>query len=153
MNNTRVNIDSNIWGPKGWFFLDYCILSFPDNPTQADKDGFKNFLTSLKIVLPCQKCRKHFTEYIAKNPLTNDILSSKKKLVDWILACHNNVRRLQNKSILSIDDFYNYYSKQNDLNINKGTNNFLNRIINPQFLYGIIVILLILIIVLFLKIN
>jgi hypothetical protein len=47
MNNTRVNIDSNIWGPKAWYFLDYSILSFPDNPTPADKEGFKNSSNNL----------------------------------------------------------------------------------------------------------
>jgi hypothetical protein len=153
MNNNRVNIDSNIWGPKAWFFLDYSVLSFPENPTKADKDGFRNFLTSLKIVLPCQKCRNHFTEYITKNPLTDDILSSKKKLVDWILACHNNVRSIQNKPLLSIDDFYNYYSKQSNLENNKETNILKNYLTNKNISYVLIIIIFILVVMLIVTKN
>lgn len=157
----RVNINSDIWGPKGWFFIDSTILGYPDNPTRDEKLAFMNFLTSLQIVLPCHKCRKHFSEYIKKNPLNDIILSSKKKLVEWILECHNNVRRLQNKQTLSIDDFYNYYSKQINLEIDKVTsevkekselkNNLLNKITKTHLTYGLFIIILILIILLYLS--
>jgi hypothetical protein len=76
----RVNINSDIWGPKGWFFLDATILGYPDKPTEQEKKGFLNFLNSLEVVLPCNKCRIHFKEYIKKNPLNDKILSSKKKI-------------------------------------------------------------------------
>jgi len=155
----RVNINSDIWGPKGWFFLDTIILGYPDNPTMDEKMAFMNFLTSLKIVLPCEKCRNHFTEYIKKNPLNDIILSSKKKLVEWILECHNNVRRLQKKQTLTIDDFYNYYSKQINLDINKVTsevkekaepkNNLLKKSTKTLITYGIVIIILILIVILY----
>lgn len=156
----RVNINSDIWGPKGWFFLDTIILGYPDKPTMDEKMAFMNFLTSLKIVLPCEKCRNHFTEYIKKNPLNDIILSSKKKLVEWILECHNNVRRLQKKQTLTLDDFYNYYSKQINLDIDKVTsevkekskiNNIFNGLTKTHLTYGIVIILLILIALLYMK--
>ena len=155
----RVNINSDIWGPKAWFFIDSSILGYPNNPSSDEKLAFLNFLTSLQIVIPCEKCRKHFSEYIKKYPLNNIILSSKKKLVEWILECHNNVRRLQNKQILTIDDFYNYYSKQINLDIDKITsevkekskpkNNLFNKITKTHLTYGIVGIVLILILILY----
>jgi hypothetical protein len=156
----RVNINSDIWGPKGWFFLDTIILGYPDKPTVDEKTAFMNFLASLKVVLPCEKCRIHFTEYIKKNPLNDIILSSKKKLVEWILECHNNVRRLQKKQTLTLDDFYNYYSKQINLDIDRVTsevkekskiNNILGGLTKTHLTYGIVIILLILIALLYMK--
>ena len=36
--SNRVNINSDIWGPKAWFFIDSAILGYPDNPTpEPDK--------------------------------------------------------------------------------------------------------------------
>jgi hypothetical protein len=44
---SRINIDSNLWGPKAWFFLDTLVLSYPNNPTPDDMKEFKKFLMSL----------------------------------------------------------------------------------------------------------
>jgi len=38
----RINIDSNLWGPKGWFFLDTIVLSYPEMPSFNDIKIFKN---------------------------------------------------------------------------------------------------------------
>jgi len=119
MNNKRINIDATTWGPKGWFFIDTIITSYPNNPTNEDMRLFKKFLVSLKDVLPCEKCRYHYNDFLEKNPLDSDVLSSRDLLVEWILKCHNNVRKIQNKSEITLDDFYDYYIKENNLNVNK----------------------------------
>jgi hypothetical protein len=121
MSNKRINIDSNAWGPKGWYFIDTVITSYPDNPTNEDKRLFKKFITSLKDVLPCEKCRYHYSEFLNENPLNSNVLCSRDSLVEWILRCHNNIRKIQNKSEITIDDFYDYYIKENNLNVNTGT--------------------------------
>jgi hypothetical protein len=43
----RNNFNPNIWGSKGWFFLDTIILSYPSNPTNDDKNKFKIFFSLL----------------------------------------------------------------------------------------------------------
>lgn len=116
---SRINIDSNLWGPKAWFFLDTLVLSYPNNPTPDDMKEFKKFFMSLENMLPCEKCRIHYGDYLAKNPLTNKILISKKKLVAWVLECHNSVKRLQNKDQIKLNDFNNYYIKELNLEIDK----------------------------------
>ena len=111
----RIDLDSNIWGPNGWFFIDSICLSYPINPTDIDKQQYKNFFYSFPNVLPCSKCRIHFNNYIIKYPLTDDILNSKENLIKWILTAHNNVR---NKKI-NIEEFYSYYNDKYNINVKK----------------------------------
>lgn len=119
--SNRVNIHSDYWGPKGWYFIDTIVLSYPNKPTQADKDEFFNFFHAVKRVLPCEKCRVHFFEYIDNNPLTDKILNSKERLIKWILEAHNNVRRMQKKKEITLNEFFDYYIKENKLQIDKST--------------------------------
>jgi len=119
--SNRININSDYWGSKGWYFIDTIVLSYPDKPTQSDKDEFFNFFQSIKKVLPCEKCRVHFSEYLYNHPLNDKILSSKEKLIKWILAAHNNVRKMQNKKEITLNEFFDFYIRENKLEINKTT--------------------------------
>jgi hypothetical protein len=151
MSNKRINIDSNIWGPKAWFFIDTIILSYPNNPNYEDIKIFKQFILSLEKLLPCEKCRKHFGEFVNKNPLDESILSSKPNLIKWILKCHNNVRKIQKKDRITLDDFYNYYIKNANLKIDKETSEVKSNIIeNFNITYSIPIIGLVCIFVLLL---
>ena len=134
MSNKRINIDSNIWGPKAWFFIDTIILSYPDNPNYEDIKIFKQFILSLEKLLPCEKCRKHFGEFVNKNPLDESILSSKPNLIKWILKCHNSVRKIQKKDEITLDDFYNYYIKNANLQIDKETSEIKSNFINNWYI-------------------
>ena len=71
----RVNLNSDIWGAHGWFFCESICLGYPDKPTKEDKQQYKNFFYSFPYVIPCYKCRLHFSEYIKKYPLNDKILS------------------------------------------------------------------------------
>ena len=121
MNNIpkdiRIDLDSKIWGPNGWFFIDSICLSYPLYPTESDKQQYKNFFYSFPNILPCAKCRMHFNEYINKNPLTDDILNSKETLIDWILNVHNKIRN----KIISKEEFYTYYNDKYKVNVKSDT--------------------------------
>jgi len=93
LEEIRIDLDSNIWGSKGWFFLDSIILAYPNNPTEIEKQTYKNFLYALPIVTPCNKCRHHIEQFIKKYPLNDNILKSKDNLILWILSAHNNVNK------------------------------------------------------------
>jgi hypothetical protein len=153
----RINIDSNLWGPKGWFFLDTIVLSYPEMPSFNDIKIFKNFFKSIEDILPCTKCRLHFGNYLNKYPLDDSILSSKINLIKWWLKCHNNTRKQQNKELISLDDFYNYYAKQNNLQINKETSEVKSNIIEnfyfPNYvsIVSIICIFIVLILLVMIK--
>lgn len=107
--NNRINLDPIIWGPYGWLFIQSCILSYPNNPNDNEKLLFKQFIESLKIILPCNKCRDHISDYINNNPINDNILKNRENLIKWILGAQNNVNKINNKKIISYDEFINYY--------------------------------------------
>ena len=47
----------NKWGPGGWAFMHTITFNYPLNPTDDDKQHYKNFFQSLKYILPCNYCR------------------------------------------------------------------------------------------------
>jgi hypothetical protein len=108
--NNRISLDPEIWGGKGWFFLDSICLAYPDNPTEEEKKQYKNFFYAMPIVGPCNKCRQHYKKFINKYPLNDTILKSKENLILWILSAHNNVRKINNQKQISLKEFYEFYN-------------------------------------------
>jgi len=83
-------MDTRFWGPDGWKLLHSIAVSYPDNPTNNDKDTYKLFFNCLKFVLPCIYCRRSYTEYISKLPI-DGYLENRKKLSEWLYSLHNLV--------------------------------------------------------------
>lgn len=81
----------NLWGPYGWNFLHFVTLGYPINPSNEHKKNYKIFFESLKNVLPCPKCAKHYEENLKSLPLTDDILDDKEKFIKWLIDMHNRV--------------------------------------------------------------
>jgi len=109
--NNRTNLDSQIWGDKGWFFLESIVLTYPNNPSQEQKKEYKQFFYTLPTVLPCEKCRNHFYQFITKYPLNNTILKSKNNLILWLLTAHNNIKKINGEKEIKLKEFYDYYNK------------------------------------------
>ena len=106
------NLNPSVWGPHGWFFLDSVALSYPDYPTNKEKENIKIFFTSIKNILPCRSCRVHYEHNLMKFPLTNTVLKNRKNLLEWVMNAHNRVKMFYNKKLLSESDIINYYSDQ-----------------------------------------
>lgn len=107
-------VNSKIWGNHGWKFMHYVTLGYPEIPTVEEKNNYKNFFISLKNVLPCSKCAKHYEENLKKLPLTDDILNNKTKLIKWCIDLHNIVNKMLNKKVLSYDEAYNKLINNNN---------------------------------------
>lgn len=54
------------WGPPAWTFIFTLIDEMDEYP--RDTEYYRMFFESLKGVLPCEKCRYHYTQYIELNP-------------------------------------------------------------------------------------
>ena len=124
--------NNNIWGPPAWTFLHTITFNYPDNPTNEDKQNYYTFFNSLKHVLPCDKCKKHYTE---NSRDLKDNLNSKDDLVKWLIDIHNNVNIKNDKSIWSYADVYNKYQ---DMYNNSNT---INNVI-VFFIFSIVFIFL-----------
>jgi hypothetical protein len=151
---TYKNIDPTIWGPHLWKFMHYFTLSYPDNPTDEDKDILYNFFHTIQTVLPCEKCRYNFKSHLETTPLTDEVLSSNINVVKWLFNIHNEVNKYTNKPIMSYDEFIKVYSTNKNHKIdnqdkinNQDKNNIINKIKNNKTIILILIILVIILIV------
>ena len=99
-----------IWGPGAWLFLHTITLNYPSNPTQQDKDNYKKFFTSLKNVIPCKNCAKHYSENLNTYPI-NKSLNSNQDLVKWLIDIHNEVNVKNKKRKYSYNEVIDNYNK------------------------------------------
>lgn len=141
----------NVWGPHGWKFIHYVTLGYPNNPSNIDKQNYSNFFETLKNVIPCSICGSHFKEHMKAFPLTDNILSNRKKFIEWGINMHNLVNEINSKRIFTFEEGFkeieNSVEKCNT--IEKFSNNNTNHF---QYI-GIILAVIILSIILFIRIK
>ena len=80
----------SVWGPQFWFILHIISFEYPEYPTESDKNIYYSFYSSLKDILPCEMCKKHYREFIHKHPLM-PFLDKKADLIQWVIDIHNQV--------------------------------------------------------------
>lgn len=118
----------DVWGPHGWKFIHYITLGYPNNPTQTDKEKYANFFNSLQYVIPCSICGAHFRENLKTNPINDNILSSKLKLIEWGIDIHNLVNKSNNKKQYTYEEGLNDILKNSKdkctINIDMPTEHF-----------------------------
>lgn len=54
------------WGPPAWKFIFYVIDDMPEYP--SDTEQYRMFFESLQGVLPCERCRQHYSLYLIHKP-------------------------------------------------------------------------------------
>jgi hypothetical protein len=93
----------NIWGPVLWYIINSITFNYNIRPNDLDKEHYLLFFNSLKNIIPCNICQKHYSDFLNSNPL-EAYLESRDKLIEWVLKCHNNVNSLSNKKIFTIGE-------------------------------------------------
>ena len=88
------------WGPAAWQYLHAVSLSFPNVPSEKDKETYGRFFVDVGRTLPCTTCQEHYARFIAEHPPAT---LSRETLVRWLIDVHNDVRRRQGKSTLTYD--------------------------------------------------
>ena len=137
-------MNNNIWGPSAWLFLHSITFQYPEEPTMADKENYKQFFNSLQNILPCPKCRDHYQKNIQDFPIQ---LNSRDELIQWLINIHNNVNQSNNKGILSYEDVKKVYLNSYNYSIEKGES------VESNMTFILAIILVILIIYYFFKNN
>ena len=107
-----INLHSDVWGPHAWFFIDSIVIALPDNISLNLQNQLKNFLFSFSSLLPCEKCRYHFSEYVNKTNMINADFSKKDTVIKWVNTLHNDIRKRNNSQPFSIEKTLKYYDKQ-----------------------------------------
>ena len=88
---------TTVWGPSLWHSLHTISFNYPVNPSKKDKKEYKNFIISLKHVLPCKHCRENLSKYLEKNSISN-AMKNRYTFSLYIYKLHENVNKLLNKN-------------------------------------------------------
>ena len=91
------------WGTPGWKFIHIVALAYPINPTDEDKNNYKNFFDNIQNILPCKICAHHYKLNLIKYPLNDFVLSSPQQLFNWTVQMHNEVNISNNKPVLDFE--------------------------------------------------
>ena len=101
---------TTVWGPSQWHMLHTISFNYPVNPTEEEKNNYRNFILSLQNILPCGACRKNLTNNLKNYPLTMDHMKNRNSFSRYIYNLHEIVNEmLDKKSGLSYCDVRERY--------------------------------------------
>lgn len=110
--NYRANdgMMTSIWGPSLWHFLHTMSFNYPVLPNKREKKQYKDFMVSVKDILPCKYCRDNLRDYYKRNPLNSKVMKSRDTFSRYVYNLHEDVnRRLKKKSNISYYDVRDLY--------------------------------------------
>jgi hypothetical protein len=96
-----MGLSPSLWGRQAWHFIHVVALSYPNSPTDAEKENYLAFFKSLRHTLPCPMCAKHFEENMEKLPIR---LENTKDLFQWTVDVHNEVNKSNGKRLLTYEE-------------------------------------------------
>jgi hypothetical protein len=101
---------TSVWGPPMWHFLHTMSFNYPVNPSQEDKEHYRDFVLSLQHVLPCKYCRQNLKTNFKSLPLTMAEMKNRETFSRYIYELHELVNRmLKKKSNLTYCDVRERY--------------------------------------------
>ena len=86
-----------VWGPPMWHFLHTMSFNYPVSPTCEQKKQYRDFILSLRDVLPCGKCRANLCKNLKKLPLLQKDLESRHTFSLYVYKLHEVVNKMLNK--------------------------------------------------------
>ena len=97
---TFSSIEPEIWGRSFWEFLDAIIATYPrENPSAEQRAAAQELLQSLRHLLPCPTCRKHYNEFVQTHSL-DQALSSRRSLMDFYFTLKKDIAIRTGKGFL-----------------------------------------------------
>lgn len=100
--------EPDIFGPPFWFVLHNGIHSYPRRPTPYVKEGMKQLLINLPLIVPCLNCKEHFYDFLRKSNL-DEAVSSRDALFTFFVNIHNYVNKRYGKREMSIQEAKRLY--------------------------------------------
>lgn len=88
---------TKIWGPIIWTALHTISFNYPVNPTEEDKVHYKDFIYSLRYVLPCKYCRINLTKNLKEKPLQMCHMKNRGTFSKYIYELHELVNKMLGK--------------------------------------------------------
>ena len=99
-----------VWGPALWHYLHTMSFNYPINPTMLEKKNYRDFILSLKNVLPCKYCRENLKKNFKAHPLMMCHMKNRDTFSRYIYKLHEIINKmLGKKSGLSYCDVRERY--------------------------------------------
>lgn len=87
----------DVWGPALWTFL-HSVAYAPSESTPERDEAIRKLTESLRVLLPCPTCRRHFNTYC------DDVgLPSCDSMEKWTVDLHNRVNLQSGKPGMSYE--------------------------------------------------
>lgn len=122
-------MDPTKWGPRLWFFIHTISLNYPDNPTYNDIKNYEDFFENLKYIIPCDKCKLHYSQRLNANPVSKHLTDSNTLFI-WTIDLHNEVNKSLGKRIYTYEEVAKIY--KHHYNNPYSYNNIKNKIFNTR---------------------
>lgn len=115
-NNSHYNSGdgmlTKVWGPSLWLFLHTISFNYPVNPDKKDKKNYRDFIISLRDILPCRYCRQNLKTNFKSLPMTNKVMKNRETFSRYIYDLHEHINKmLGKKSNLSFDEVRERYER------------------------------------------
>ena len=102
----------NLWGPGLWAFLHVASFEYPEVASDSDAVAQHTFLWAAAVVLPCSRCRAHFTASLtAQVPFADSpVLSGREALAGYLVDLHNDINRRTGKPEWTLEQARAHYA-------------------------------------------
>ena len=88
---------TSVWGPSLWHYLHTMSFNYPVKPTKQDKKNYKNFVYSLRNVLPCKYCRLNLRKNLKVIPIKPNDLKNRCNFSKWMYKLHELINKMLGK--------------------------------------------------------
>ena len=101
---------TSIWGPAMWHALHTISFDYPVHPSNEEKKHYREFIESLKYVLPCKYCRINLTNNLKIYPIRECHMKNRDTFSRYVYSLHEIINKmLGKKSGLSYCDVRETY--------------------------------------------
>ena len=112
-DNKNNGLITKIWGPAMWESIHCIAFGYPIEPTEEQKQNYKNFFLNLMNVLPCKFCRDSYKDFVTKEDetiLRDEDFENRESLTKFVFKIHNRVnKKLGVNYNICYDDFVKKY--------------------------------------------
>lgn len=109
-------VKKEIWGTATWYLfhtLSYKLKHDNEQQVKTLYNHFKNFCNHL----PCPICKEHAMRFLAK--VNDNNIKTKDNLIIIMFTFHNEVNRMTNSNIFTMEEHNKLYDKANTDNMVK----------------------------------
>lgn len=95
--NSNDGMMTSIWGPPMWHILHTISFNYKVNPSEEEKEQYKQFILSLQHVLPCRACRENLKSNLKATNFGDHVFRNRETFSKYIFNLHQKVNEMLGK--------------------------------------------------------